>query len=415
MLTEPMRLGALSLDDLTALNGTLGALAAAGQLLVTAGLIPTFDLTPRYPMQIAVNYAMPVSVDAVDLIDTLTNGTPAPGQTGAALLKGGGADVARESRDGGVLAGCTPIAVAELTTDFAVQAPSLSGQAEAPAVGPIAGAPLQSKPSATFIHVGSERPAVAEVGDDRRWARIVVPPTKDGEQAQDVQTDYARPGGDTGAREAPAAAANNAAGVKGMPDRWTDAEDVRALEIYGAALRLGVTKDAAHLAVAKELGRPVLGVRFRFRNKLVERADRLTVAILLKKAGPATLPQPEEKPKVAGAAPVALPQPEGPHPARIAAKAPTSPPSADIAGHLATLPVARGWDSAWDVGLVEMACDGLDMGAIAADLRSDAGAVKARFDALTGLYKDANDKACRRFTREQVRDQLTATAAAAGA
>lgn len=416
MRTDPMRLGALSLDDLTALNGTIGALAAAGHLLVKAGLTPTFDLTPRQPMMLMLDFAMPVDRIGEAFHQLMMDGYPAAEQTGAAspYLGDGGAGAAGDGRDGGVLAGCAPIVVSESITDFAVQAPSLSGQAEAPAGGRLAGA--------LDLIVSSD-----SRDDDSTVAPIATAPLTPTQSLHPVAAglaDPARSREDTIEREEPAAAApvaaappaagaKNTTGVKGMPDRWTDLEDGLALKVYGAAVRLGVTKEAGQLAVAKELGRPFLGVQYRFRNKLAVRVARLTAAILLEKAGP--VPKPDvaiEKPAAPVAPPITLSTAGATHPAKVVARTPITPLPVDLAGHLAALPVGRGWNRDWDTGLMEMACDGFDMGSIAADLRTDAGAVKARFDALTGLYKDANDKACRRFTREQVRDQLNKTTAA---
>lgn len=77
------------------------------------------------------------------------------------------------------------------------------------------------------------------------------------------------------------------------------------------------------------------------------------------------------------------------------------------------LPEDGGWTLDRDATLMELSIAGWQPNEIALEVGMRADQIKVRFDALTGLYLDANRKPVRRFAREDVMAALNRLSAAA--
>lgn len=212
---------------------------------------------------------------------------------------------------------------------------------------------------------------------------------------------------------------------------WTETEDAELirLTVFGM-VKMGLGKTAAMRTAAKGVGRSEQGSAFRMHHKLKARFE----AALTEAAGAqAATETPEADPIPAegaaageGATPPAVqPVPDEPdldaksraaaiahgtHP--DAAPAPVSVAASPVVGHLMSLPDKGGWTLERDLELMEMSIDGWQPNEIALQLKVQASAVKPRFDALTGLFEDADGKKVRRFKREDVFAALKALTAA---
>ena len=80
--------------------------------------------------------------------------------------------------------------------------------------------------------------------------------------------------------------------------------------------------------------------------------------------------------------------------------------------HLATIVHPVGWSYLADLDLVSMTLDRVDLATIAVNLEISQDFLKKRWDLLTGLYRDANDKQCRRWTGPDLRERLEQLVAA---
>jgi hypothetical protein len=191
---------------------------------------------------------------------------------------------------------------------------------------------------------------------------------------------------------------------------WTDEEDAHLIDLVASGVSgLGLSKSAAIRAAAAELGRPEAGTAFRCHHKL---KDRIALALLSQTPPPEPTPAPEID--LGAAVNAALAHRTHPDLEREATLAtlhkldPVADPVADpVTAHLMALPDKGGWTVARDLELMELAMKGWKFNEIALQLTMQANLVQPRFDMLTGLYVDANDKKVRRFSREAVFEDLT--------
>jgi len=203
----------------------------------------------------------------------------------------------------------------------------------------------------------------------------------------------------------PTTVAPAAAGAKAA--NWSAQEDQQAIDRAANLMARGVSLAKASTAVAASLGRTAAATQFHLRKKgLVE---RLAVAIAALGAGPVAAKTAADR--------VAVPRDAAARPEDIAPKqapsttpvAPGDPFNTELDHHLRTLRRnGTPWTAAMDRDVIDLACDGLGHQDIAAEIGMDSGAVKARFDLLTGLHRDESDKWVRRFPRAAVQAGLAA-------
>jgi hypothetical protein len=357
-----MPLNELTLDQLTRLADDLKALETVGRDL--APLDPIFDLTPGQPTRITLVNVMPAAFG--QLAETPST-EAAPDQTGA---------VAPEPPE-------------------PVETP--------PAVkGPAGGEP---QPSALVSSTVSEAVTEAEDSDGGQQQAAASPPVAPVAKISGLAASIKAAPSLPAAGNSPTI--NHERTFSGAAI-WTEEEDARlVMLVVMGVTRLGLTKSAAIKAAADELGRPHPGTHFRSNHKLKARIDE---ALAL---GDAFLDEPEDLPTT--------PEPntaEGDTQAAIQAepaKAWHKPEHiADpVTAHLMALPDKGGWTLDRDLELMELSIAGWAPNEIALQLTMQANMIKPRFDALTGLYTDANDKKQRRFSREAVFEALKSLAAKA--
>jgi hypothetical protein len=187
------------------------------------------------------------------------------------------------------------------------------------------------------------------------------------------------------------ALAASAAAVRN--NAWTPEEDARLIEVVVMGMqRLGLGKYAAIRAAAEELGRPVPGTEFRCKNAL---RARLEDALAAAPPSPEAAPVADGDTAAEGATPAAVQADNG------------SFVADPVTAHLMALTDKGGWTLDRDLELMELSIAGWAPNEIALQIQMQAGAIKPRFDALTGLYTDGNDKKQRRFSREAVFEALT--------
>lgn len=230
------------------------------------------------------------------------------------------------------------------------------------------------------------------------------------------------------------------------PPPWTEAEE-EALIAHAVRLILGgMGKKAAHMEAGRLIGRPGEGASFRLYTKLKDRFDAALQAAskaAFDRAEPVAVPDDPPSPAAPDPSPTDGVDPrynkfsaayaDGSLKQRFArgvtAMAPAlqaatraafdkgepvavpddpSPltPYGELCAHLDALPRKDGWTEARDLDLMNLAGLGWGMNEIAQDMDLRADKVKARFDLLTGLYKDETDRWQRRFTREDVLAEL---------
>jgi hypothetical protein len=184
------------------------------------------------------------------------------------------------------------------------------------------------------------------------------------------------------------------------PPAWTEDEEEQAIAAYVASIRSGTTITDATGAAALAVCRPFNGTQFRLRNKL---ADRVKAALAAK---PEILEPPV--PQQAAGAEAAEDTSSGGQADRSPAT-PLAAPDDALGAHLARLPRKDGWSLEADQELARLATEsGWGMQDIAAEFGMDAGAVKARWDALTGLHRDKKtDKMVRAFEARAVLKALS--------
>lgn len=220
--------------------------------------------------------------------------------------------------------------------------------------------------------------------------------------------------------------AGAAAPASVRPNAWSAEEDDKLVALVARYILQGQPKGQAISVAAHELGRPFEGTGFRIRSKLADRltaeidrlrADALADLIQTHQSDPAPQPVAEEAAGNNVSLTPAADQPADAHPpvptsaddpADGAAVSPA--PSATLSpieAHLHGLPRKGGWTMERDHELLELICAGWAMPEISAEMAIQAGDVKARFDLLSGLHRNAEDKMVRRWTRDELLAALT--------
>lgn len=352
-----LHLDKLSVDALDTLMHRLNLLAKIGDLLSDV-IKPVFNLTPGQPALVLppVFAAAPLSALLVFRPLTFADTISAAGQSGVSS-----AGVA-ESGAGASVAAAAPAPLYAPPAFQIIDDPD-----------PISAAQFDMGFSST---VAAAAPAPPD-------ARIVDPVRAEDEtQALIIAADNSGDGGafDHMVAREPEPPAPILSTAIAKPPNWSEAEDAQAIEIYVAARLQGENQQRCYALIAAALGRPVSGCAFRMSHKLLQRSAQ---AVIDRKRGYGGQPSP----------------------ATPAAPATVNPPD-PLTEHLGQMSMKSSWTPQRDMALLELACDGWDMNAIGNDLGIDAKAVKDRFDALTGVYRDPNDRICRRWAREAVRDRL---------
>ena len=364
-----MPLNDLSLEDLTEISGNLFTLETVGRDLADAGLAPRFDLTPGEAVTITTGFRMP-AIESPRVTFRVQS----------------------------------PLDEGQL--DRAIKAVVISTEAAPPepAHEPVDAPPVDEGPAG-----GATEPAAPSRSDDETppppgVAEATPPPLAKAASSEGVA--------DSGGGQQPAAAEPPAAPPAPTNERafsgaavWTPEEDARLITLVVIGVtRLGLSKSSAMKAAAQELGRPEAGTAFRCHHKL---KDRLDAALAW---GSAFLDQPDEEP---GPTPYAeaAPTPAGGDAAGEGTTPPAVQPIAnELIVHLMDLPekgaFGAGWTLERDRELMELSIAGWMPNEIGLELQVQANQVKARFDALTGLYDDASRKKLRRFTREAMQQAL---------
>lgn len=204
---------------------------------------------------------------------------------------------------------------------------------------------------------------------------------------------------------APVAGSASALAAVGGVMPWTEAEDDLAIRTYCAAISKGLTLREAAEKTALAVSRPLAGTAFRMRNKL---ADRVKARLAPKSEIPAP-PKPEQ----AQGLDLAEDKSSGGQADRSSA-APSAAPLDALTAHLSSLPRKDSWSLEADLELARLSVEsGWGLQDIAVEFGMDAGEVKARWDALTGLHRDkTTDKLQRAFSGPAVFEALKAMAAA---
>lgn len=406
-----MRLHEMTLADLDALNETLGKSYAAGLILDDAGLEMVFSLTPGQPFMVVAPLVPSAAV------------TPSPVPT----AKGDALDQLNTmlDREAQICAMFDGINLGALSTEAMNELAEaarhlLSGQHllfclsdEAPAADPVetealarllgeldAETPIETPAAGSKNSAGEE--AVTEGHRSQaHFAAEVNPASAAEDTIPEAEQTAPTPGAEVlgkpapvtdGAAEAEAAppqeaptaeapaASPPAAGVK--PQGYSDAEVDAAMKIYVDVMLLGGTADRAAEMIAAELGRTKAAVVYQLYNRWKARAHQALQAAR------------------------AVDPP-------AAAKAGAAPNYTDpLTQHLATIVHPVGWSYLADLDLVSMTLDRVDLATIAVNLEISQDFLKKRWDLLTGLYRDANDKQCRRWTGPDLRERLEQLVAA---
>lgn len=364
-MTRPLPyLGEMYQAELDSLIGDLDALSRAGALLIELGQTPVFRLVPGQLFQITLDEVMP---------------------------------------------------------HVAEQAPQLPP-----------GALLSALPRASVELDMIAKPAVDLAVDPLIFTEIAkpVPEQTADAGAQDTAggaDEAPTPAGDGGG--CPAAPAPAVATTQPAP--WTPEEDDKLIGLVACLILSGVPKRLAISHAAQDLGRPEQGSSYRIYNKLAARLqaeiDQLRAraeAELIETHQPDPAPTAPQEASAEDAAGVAvfhapaasqIAEPQPPLPTALAAEqadgAAFSPaPSADLSpieAHLHSLSRKGGWTMERDHELLGLICDGWAMPEISAEMSIPAGDLKARFDLLSGLHRNANDKLVRRWSRDELLAALT--------
>lgn len=349
---------ALTMEDLSELRLAISALEQAGLSIIESGFEPTFSVVPLQFVAMRLDYVMPPSQGLLNL--NVSNAAdpmpvaadaPAPAAEMEAMLD----EVFRAAHLGETLPSDAAPTQADLVQDEPEQ---VGGDAAAAAGEGLAALAPAANPSPQALPAG---------------AAILTP------DAPDV---------------APRPTAGSASALAASrPAAWTPEEDARLVLLVANAMRGGATKGAAIRFAADDLGRPEAGTGFRLHNKL---AEALTAAL----AGPLD---------PVGAEPV--PAPPKPVPPVSAPRVETAAPTQDLTAYLSGLPRKLGrldWPLARDLELIELSINGFNKQDIAVDMGVDANLIGPRFDVLTGLYRDADDRAQRRYKMRDVQAALAA-------
>lgn len=365
-----MSLNNMTLNQLRELALTLGNLEIAGSTLGSCGLEPLFDLTPGKMVTMTVPFLMPDDTSIAPW--RINQGTgiwyPATPETEAARVD----------------AYPDPVPETPEPSPLISSADDVSGHS-----------PLPVEPLAADVNTG-------EAGDGGAGKQHPVTPAI--AELPAIGEAVTREGEVFVRQPDPVPAS-----PKAMP--WTQQEDIDLIARVVLMMQTGIAKGAAIATVAADMGRPYEGTRFRLGNKL---ADDFAAALAA-----AAKTQAQSAPKVTEAEPTPQPRPVPTEAAKAAAPVPTpapaktAPPSDALDFHLSHLSNTDSWNTTHDIELLELTINGWDIPSIAMQMQIGSREIKARFDLLTGLYTDAQDKKARRFKREDVLAALTKRAVAA--
>lgn len=365
-----MPLNNLTLAQLRELTLTLGNLEIAGSTLGASGLEPVFDLTPGQQAVMRLPYKMP-SVDGLiigkGMRDFISDSVAGKYDHLPVVIPNFGmgptsaTDAAPE----------TEAAHVDVYPDPAPDVPEPS-PAPSSADDTSGHSPLPVEPLAADVDTG-------EAGDGGAGKQHPVTPAI-AEPVAEVAPVVAAEAEKSGILAATPASMR--------PAQWTAEEDVQIVADVVENIKSGLSKNAAIAKAAEKLGRPYEGTRFRLNTKL---AGALYVALARAAQAQAKAKAPTPKP----------------------AATPNAPASDALDFHLAHLSNSDIWNISHDIELLELTINGWDIPSIAMEMQTGSREIKARFDLLTGLYTDADDKKARRFKREDVLAALTARAKAA--
>ena len=398
----------ITLEQLQQLTSDLREIEDAGRLLHAAGLEPVFDLTPGAPMRITTSAVMPEWQD---------NGVPImvspPLPSPRELMKGHQPQIFMAvttepladritrrafERDVGIDA---PSEQADETPSFlkhrSTEAPPTSPASEpvdAPlALGEVAeGAPISAEPSRS--------------DEDAGTPKVAAEPEAKAESG----------GGSHGSDPAPAApvpgSASALAASAAQFAMWDDAQDAIVIDAIATAQIAGTLKADALRDAAAKLNRTQRAVE--------QRAYRINAKIKAEVARRAMTQAQTEAPAIPEVTKVDPDQRDAVVGGDTPAAVQSEPQNATVSGaadpitaHLMALSESDGWTLDRDAILMELSIAGWQPNEISLEVGMRADQIKARFDALTGLYLDANRKPVRRFPREDVMAALTRLSAAA--
>ena len=346
-MTRSAVMNDLSFEELNELSFVLQSLTTAGEALLKADFAPRFNLAPGYAPQITLTaYVMPAQLMGV-------NALTQPAEPWVS-------DIISPTID-------------DLVMDF--DEPASDGWV----VFPIEEAPAEEEPA----DIAPLAPTAVEV----------------------VGEDIAASEADAGPKYR----------------TWTAEEDAEAIKIYVAEILGGQIIKAAAQKVCDALDRPYEGTRWRLVHKLAKPIE----AELLRARNEAALAATATEQPIPAAAFVAPYVADGADtggngisPSTAVAATPKAdthltvvPEGADeLTSHLLSMPRRDGWTIERDLDLASMTVSsGWGIRDIALDFGIDGKAVQARWDALTGLHKDAKTgKPLRRFLGADLLTRLTA-------
>jgi len=357
-----MRRDNLTITDLKHLLGKLDMLSTAGTMLFEVGLIPTFSLMPGRPLMTVPplfdDIQPPAEASPAARTEAATVGagdSPAVAPP-AAPASAAGDDISQPSTLAGLNAG--------------VEAEAGPRVPAAPALPPVAGAATTGD---DLAHPATD-PAPLLPGD-----RGAAAPAPGLQRAPEAKAPAAPP---SAAGEPPAA-------------RWSELDISAAIRIYVDTILLGGTAARAYELIAGRFDRTPEAIRQRFGTSWKARAHQaLETARKVEASGTAD-PAPAPQPALPPVAPMDIPI--GRHQA--------------VTQHLDALPRPKGWTEDGDLELVDLIRDNVDAATIAATLEIAPSFVRQRWDQLTGLHKDDDDKPVRRFTGAELGLVLRARAA----
>ena len=367
-----MQLECLCLDDLEDLLTKVMTLRNVSTMLTNHGMVPTFSLRPDQPVFITV----PVFLHLGAVPETPSERTNRePVETAARKAQqevrvgAPGAAQAETDEDGrDRRERAAPLGPFDEFAEAAHFAPLLAAFDPTPA----------AEQTGDLLPAGAADPVAAELDPSGPAATA---------QLTDKAVQLAEP---------------TASGILSMqPPRWTEAEDATAVQMAVAMGAMYFPSTAAP-AIAAALNRPASGVEYRLRNKLAQPIAQARLDARAQKPEPepvAAAPDRGQSEAVSDSSAGGVSEP--PPPAR-----PDPQPASPIRQHLMTLPRKGLRTLGDDLELMTLSCDGFPPNAIADELRTDAAEVKRRFDQLTDLHRNAEDKPVRRYTREEVREAL---------
>lgn len=392
-----MPLNDLSLSQLVDLSDSLITLIHAGRALESRHVEPRFDLTPGVPASIMTDVMLPHV------------GSSAFRSMAEATFPTSSIEAASQPVD------AQDDAAADLRQPEPLDAPpAVEGQA--------GGAPISADACSRSDDVASPPPEASPPPPGE-------PAIPQVDTSDEGNAESGGGSGDGSGSQPPAATHQTSFGQ----NAWTEEEDAELIRLtVFSMVKMGLSKTAAIRTAAKGIGRPEQGSAFRMHHKLKDRLEAALAetrsakadaeAILSKSPEAARQDAPPPQAEVQGEsaeppvgdAPASVPEPGA---------GATLPPDLDaksrqaaidhgthiaspIVAHIMTLPTKGGWTLERDLELMELSIEGWQPNEIALQLKIQASLIRPRFDLLTGLHEDANDKKVRRFKREDVLEAL---------